>query len=920
MPDNYLATVSMAGHIAILQLRGLNTESLILIQPSFYRLPNSIPDSFNSVSNQNNTIFISWRDSKSSFPSLIGLRLNNILHTARGLPAVSSCLNMKMSSLISDPMVCPSSFYYMQDKEICEYYIKDGQSSRCTDLPILGTDVNYFSIDYRPFTEKVSDKQFLISYRSNETSKEEVLFINMKSEHKKLNSVSGINGILLGELEELAINYLVLDEEGQKVIMYTVDEPDTYECSLIHETFSIHWTFMQNGYVVLYDTLKGIMLSKNALTGKPEDVQICEKYVITSRERERINAVRWNIEIKQGAIATQYRIILVSPKLEILTHFDLFSIPISVYWYGYTLIVSTTRDVKYCVRNQLKTIIHTFNPSVICGALKDRLILADVENKLRIKVFPVNMLEPLLYGYISNKDSSNESIKALVETMKTNQISEDFIELLLENGLNEAALFLLDENEAPQLSLKLRLKALKSLNRVDDIYEVLMKNKDLYNINQQLLEYQTDPKWRATKSLIEQHLPYLEMTGQLNKYSTCAQYVSHTEKLEHMKYQFNFSNISEVPDRFKLNKTLNFEEAKNEDICSFSDFDIKSPYLSYHKKLVAFGENPFIQTLSNRERIYSVQSENINQVFGYNSLKEVAFKPEPITEIFEEIKQESDIVSEDVKLLRYFRCDESKGDIIVDLVTDEEVTIPEEAWGDQLDDGEPLDYEDKWGRKCHASYSLNANQRDEGLFKVGFKDGSPTRFTYEMWIKVNEASSGWVVKIGSMKVLFQDGKFACKLENSIVPFNPIKESEEESDSATPNIIEISEWQHICVLYQGSKVKLYLNSQYVGMASIGKNSADIIVLGKFDGWVTEIRVWSGFRGISEVRDNMRCPLEILSDKKKRNWTAMKIVKKPEEGESKTALKLQPPKLGQFKSLLAPPKPVKKISTEEQKEGV
>ena len=65
----------------------------------------------------------------------------------------------------------------------------------------------------------------------------------------------------------------------------------------------------------------------------------------------------------------------------------------------------------------------------------------------------------------------------------------------------------------------------------------------------------------------------------------------------------------------------------------------------------------------------------------------------------------------------------------------------------------------------------------------------------------------------------------------------------------------------------------------------------------------------FRELTDLRDSMRCPLEIVSDKKKRSWTAMKIVKKPEETEHKTSLILASPKIGQFKFLLALPKPLR-----------
>ena len=42
-----------------------------------------------------------------------------------------------------------------------------------------------------------------------------------------------------------------------------------------------------------------------------------------------------------------------------------------------------------------------------------------------------------------------------------------------------------------------------------------------------------------------------------------------------------------------------------------------------------------------------------------------------------------------------------------------------------------------------------------------------------------------------------------------------------------------------------------------------------------GYVTEFRILSNYRELTDLRDNMRCPLEIVSVKKKRNCTAMKL---------------------------------------------
>lgn len=71
----------------------------------------------------------------------------------------------------------------------------------------------------------------------------------------------------------------------------------------------------------------------------------------------------------------------------------------------------------------------------------------------------------------------------------------------------------------------------------------------------------------------------------------------------------------------------------------------------------------------------------------------------------------ADDLDEKQSLVLYWRCDEGKGIVINDM-TDNDLNCnlaSEDQWSeDPLEDGEPLDYEDKWGKTNTASYSVRS--------------------------------------------------------------------------------------------------------------------------------------------------------------------------------------------------------------------
>jgi len=87
----------------------------------------------------------------------------------------------------------------------------------------------------------------------------------------------------------------------------------------------------------------------------------------------------------------------------------------------------------------------------------------------------------------------------------------------------------------------------------------------------------------------------------------------------------------------------------------------------------------------------------------------------------------------------YFRLDEGQGDEIGDITDNKfKCTFEGEAtWSPgPLPESEPIDYEDKWGKRNQPSYSLDITKITHQSLKLTAKNNKVRRnFTFEFWIK-----------------------------------------------------------------------------------------------------------------------------------------------------------------------------------------
>lgn len=104
----------------------------------------------------------------------------------------------------------------------------------------------------------------------------------------------------------------------------------------------------------------------------------------------------------------------------------------------------------------------------------------------------------------------------------------------------------------------------------------------------------------------------------------------------------------------------------------------------------------------------------------------------------------------------YWRIDEGKGTTLENLtradlsaeIETKSGSESQEMWN-ALDDGDPMEFEDKWGKKCPAQYSVNLQNEATNIkcVKKNWFTPSLTKFTLELWIKPQD-SNGIILEIG----------------------------------------------------------------------------------------------------------------------------------------------------------------------------
>ena len=256
-------------------------------------------------------------------------------------------------------------------------------------------------------------------------------------------------------------------------------------------------------------------------------------------------------------------------------------------------------------------------------------------------------------------------------------------------------------------------------------------------------------------------------------------------------------------------------------------------------------------------------------------------------------------ISENLYLSSYYHCDKGSGDVVEDITDnhnegkiyyinhiennednnnninqdlninnqmENKTNIPE-IWSDVLEEFEPLEYEDKWGRKSPGAHSIIFSKKTQTKLVIKnsqslshFRD----KFSIELWLKLK----------GDNVSLLKKDSFSIDIYNKQFKLF-FKGQEVNAELVKKYNINLNEFIHIAILYKKKNgiIQILLNCEEILKFNIKLNGLNInteIIFGNgnLDGELTEIKIWNQKMPISYIKENYKTPLSILAENKRK----------------------------------------------------
>ena len=255
-------------------------------------------------------------------------------------------------------------------------------------------------------------------------------------------------------------------------------------------------------------------------------------------------------------------------------------------------------------------------------------------------------------------------------------------------------------------------------------------------------------------------------------------------------------------------------------------------------------------------------------------------------------------ISENLYLSAYYHCDKGSGDVVEDITdnnnegkiyyvnpfmnnnennindnininnlqNEENVFVPD-LWSDVLEEFEPLEYEDKWGRKSPGAHSIKFSK--ELQTKLVIPNSSSLshiqeKFSIELWIKLT----------GDNVSLLKKDSFGIDIYNKQFKLF-FKGQEIKSEQIKEYTLTLNQYMHIAILYKKklNLIQILLNCEEILKFNIKLNGLNInteLIFGNgnLDGELTEIKIWNQKMPIAYIKDNYKTPLPILAENKRK----------------------------------------------------
>ena len=255
-----------------------------------------------------------------------------------------------------------------------------------------------------------------------------------------------------------------------------------------------------------------------------------------------------------------------------------------------------------------------------------------------------------------------------------------------------------------------------------------------------------------------------------------------------------------------------------------------------------------------------------------------------------------DDVSEELYLMAYYHCDKGNGEILEDITQNQydavikciynasdnnakkdnkdkkddnnEDNEMKNIWSDVLEENRPLEYEDQWGRRSPPAHSIifTKNLKTKIIISNSyFLQNITDRFTIELWMKLKDINDMIIFNKDLLDFGIDKGQFKLTFHDQEFTPEVIKEYK----------LNLDQFMHIAIIYKKSLnvLSILLNCEEiikfnVTLSGIENNSPLIFGNERFDGEMTEIRIWNQNIPINYIKENYKIPLDILAENKGR----------------------------------------------------
>ena len=321
----------------------------------------------------------------------------------------------------------------------------------------------------------------------------------------------------------------------------------------------------------------------------------------------------------------------------------------------------------------------------------------------------------------------------------------------------------------------------------------------------------------------------------------------------------------------------------------------KNEKLKLNKKITFFNYNLSLNQLQKRQKKLKDEEDFDTDS---NSKKNVPFiKIEDADD--DEINENSNLedITEDLYLSAYYHMDRGNGDLIEDITKNQnnakisciynantnkdkknvkfakkEDTSQDDAlkaiWSDVLEENEPLEYEDKWGRRSPPGHTIIFTKKLKTKISInhsGSLQHIADKFTIELWIKLKDLNDLTIFSKEALAFDIDKGQFKLSFHGQEIPPEPIKDYQ----------LPLDKFIHVAFLYKKTyqNILVLLNCEEVLkfnfiLSGLENNTPIIFGNEKFDGEMTEIRIWNERLPIKYIKENYKTPLPILAENKKK----------------------------------------------------